>query len=164
MNPNIMIDIKRIYTNILSEGQKQYSEYENVNTIKSAKSLETYSTYLGEMNKKLAHIMKLTENFAGEFLEKATEIRKYIDLNDKYEGDINIVSGEMTQGLSWGDMADRDDKKDDIINNINKIITKKENIKEYEYNSVLYRSLPNIYSKNIGFDYKIPIINRLFNI
>jgi hypothetical protein len=165
MNKAIMSDLNNIYVSILKEGRKQYALYEDDRTIKAAQNLESYSTYLSEMNEKLEAILVLTEKFANEFLEKATETRKFVDLNDKYEGDpskLMLINKEVCHGLSWADMTERDDIKEKVISDVNKLI-KNDSItkKEYEHTPILYKSLTSIYKNNIGFNFQIPIINKL---
>ena len=79
-----MAELNAIYSNMLKEGHSQFLSYEDDRTLKGAQNLESYATYLNEMNEKLVAIMDLIEKFSNEFLEKDTETRQFIDLNNKY--------------------------------------------------------------------------------
>jgi hypothetical protein len=153
-----------IYVNILKTGRQIYSKSDNVITIKEAQRLESYSTYLGEMNEKIENMLELTEKYAIEFLNKATKIRKNIDINKKYEGDSSMMfkaHKELYDGLSWADITEIEDRKDRIVNDVDKAIDKKIDKNEYAHKQIVYKKLSNIYGKKIGFDWKVPIINKL---
>ena len=87
MNAFIMNELSNIYVKILKEGQNQYEKSERENTIKAAQELESYSTYLHEMTEKIETLLDITNRYAHECLERATTIRKEVDLNITHDGD-----------------------------------------------------------------------------
>jgi hypothetical protein len=164
MDENDMEILNNIYIKILKTGRKLYNTSETEMTIQVAQKLESYSTYLGEMNEKLESIMDLTDKYAQECLNKATEIRKHIDLNDKYEGDPSMmfkIHKEMYDGLSWADMTEMEENKDQIVDDVCNTINKKTNKKDYVHTPILYKTISNIYGKDIGVDWNVPIINKI---
>jgi hypothetical protein len=163
MDSHDMSLLNEIYIRILKKGRSIYDKsMENV--IINAQNLESYSTYLNEMNEKLESILDLTEKYSNECIEKATEIRKYVEINNKYKDDSSRMihaHKEMYSGLSWADVTDVEDAKEKILNNVDKIIVKPVSEMEFKQTPILYKDISNIYGKDIGFNCKIPIINKL---
>jgi hypothetical protein len=166
MNAFIMTELNNIYVKILKEGRNQYEKSERENTIKSAQELESYSTYLGEMTEKIKTLLDLTTKYAHECLERATTIRKEVDLNITHDGDPSqmfLIHKEMYKGLSWADINDREENREYILGEINDIIERESDVikKEFIHTPILYKNLSNIYNTNIGFKFQVPIINKL---
>lgn len=165
MNANIMNELNNIYIKILKEGRNQYESSSQHISIKNAQKLESYSTYLGEMNEKLETLLDLTDKYANECLDKATEIRQTIDLNNKYEGDPSqmfLMHKEMFNGMSWADITEKEEKKEKIINDVNSTIKNDDLIKkDFEFTPIIYKNITDVYGKDIGFKFQIPIINKL---
>jgi hypothetical protein len=163
MDSQDMALLNEIYIRILKKGRSIYNKSME-NNIANAQNLESYSTYLNEMNEKLESILDLTEKYSNECIEKATELRKYVEINDKYKDDSSrmiYAHKEMYSGLSWADVTDVEDAKEKILDNVDKIIVKPILEKEFKQTPILYKDISNIYGKDIGFNCKIPIINKL---
>lgn len=161
MNPDDIKKINNIYVKILKDGLKIYDIIDNDNnTIQNAKKLESYSTYLSEMNEKLEHILNISNKYVNECLDKATEIREYVDLNDKYKHDkfpIFSITKELNKNIIWADVVELEDKKNNLLHDVKKITEDKT---EYNQKNIMYKNIENEY-KYINFKYQIPIINRL---
>jgi hypothetical protein len=165
MDPTDVKTINDIYVKILKTGRRLYDSENSPecegNTVCHAQKLESYSTYLGQMNDKLEHILKISDKYANECFTKATEIREFVNLHDKYKDDefpLFSVNRELYKNLDWGHEMEMEDKKNEILDNI-KNITEKKNI--HEYKPIMYKNVKDLYSTKIDFDWKIPIINRL---
>jgi hypothetical protein len=153
-----------IYIRMLKNGIHMYGKTENNMSIKSAQRLESYSTYLIEMNEKLKNILELTNKYANECLTKATEIRKIIDIDEKYEGDPSqMIKAHklLYSSMSWGDIDEIEETREKIFSDITDTIEKNDIIKDYTQPQIIYKSLSNVYGKQLGFDWKVPIINKL---
>ena len=87
MDSHDMKLLNDLYVKILKKGRCIYNEAESENNIHHAQKLESYSTYLGQMNDKLENILDLTDKYARECINKATEIRTFVDINDRYKDD-----------------------------------------------------------------------------
>lgn len=159
-----MVMLNDIYMKILKKGRTLYKEAEDNPIISNAQKLESYSAYLGQMNDKLECIIDLTYKYTHECISKATEVRKHIDINDRYKDDpsrMYLAYKEINKGMSWADINDIDEEKDRVLNDVEKII-KKPNVKtEYENTPILYKELSSLYGVDLGFNISIPIINKL---
>lgn len=164
MDASDMQLLNDIYIRILKKGRAIYKESEKENIISNAQKLETYSTYLEQMNAKLETILDLTYKYARECITKATEIRQFIDINDRYKDDPSkmfLAHKEMYSGMSWADLTDIEDEKERILKNVAEIV-KTPNLKsEFVQTPIIYKDLSKIYGNDIGFNCKIPIINKL---
>lgn len=163
MNADDMKLINDIYVRLLKKGRDIYTESNDTATIVSAQKLESYSTYLGEMNDKLESILDLTDKYARECIDKATEIREYIDLNDKYKDEPNqltLVHKEMYKGMSWADINEVEDGKDAILKSVSQKIAVKQPVNEFVHEPVMYKTISELYGKKIT-PYKIPITTKL---
>lgn len=157
----ILIDA---YVRILKKGRSVYKNANNANTLQTAQYLETYSTYLSKMNDKLKNILSVSDDYANECIAKAIEIRTNIDINDKYKDNplrMILAHKEMYSGMSWADLTDLEDAKKGVLKNVSRVVKKPININKYEYAPIIYKDISHIYEKNIGIEYKIPIINNL---
>lgn len=164
MDADDMTTLNDIYIKILKTGRKLYTKSEKRMTVKAAQRLESYSTYLGEMNEKIESILDLTEKYAQECLNRATEIRKNININEKYEGDPSMMfkaHKELYDGLSWADITEMEEAKEKVVNDVEVAVHKKTNKQEYVHTPIVYKNISDIYGKRIGFDWKVPIINKL---
>lgn len=167
MNSNEMLLLNKVYTSVLLNGRKQYEHASKTPTIKSARFLESFSLYLNEMNDTLSMILDLTNKYATECLDKSTEIRKEIENNNSYSNDTShmfLAHQEKYQGLSWADMSEKEDEIEHTLNQIKKITQKTPEKKNYEHNLITYKTIDSVHNVNIGFPYKIPIINKLSEI
>jgi hypothetical protein len=167
MNSDEIILLNKIYKSVLLNGRKQYADASTNTTIKSACFLESFSLYLNEMNDKLSMILNLTDKYATECLNKATEIRKDIELNGKYASDPShmfFAHQEKYKGMSWADMSEKEDKTENILNQVKEIVQKPPEKQNYVHNLITYKTIDSVYDVNIGFPYKIPIINKLSDI
>lgn len=164
MNSDDIQIINDTYIRILKNGRRIYKESEKENSIEVAQELESYSTYLNQMNEKLESILDLANKYSSECLTKATEIREYIDINDKYSDDPSkmfMAHREMFKGMSWADITDIEDEKKRILKNISQIVKEPKNPDKYKHNPIMYKDVSKIYGKELGFNCKIPIINKL---
>ena len=153
-----------IYVKILKTGIHLYGKTENNMSIKSAQRLESYSTYLREMNEKLKDILELTNKYAHECLTKANDIRTIIDIDQKYEGDpmqMFKAKNMMYAGMSWGDIDEIEETREKIVSDVNNVVQQNYIIQDYTQTPIIYKTLSNIYGKNLGFNWKVPIINKL---
>jgi len=163
MDKSSMELIHDVYIKLLKHGHSIYTESSNSNTIDSAQKLESYSTYLKQMNDKLKTILDLTSMYAKECNNKADEIREIIDINSRNADDPSkmfLAYKEMHKGMSWADITEIEDEKELVLKAVNKAITGP-NKSEYSHANIMYKDLSKIYGKDIGFDCKIPIINKL---
>jgi hypothetical protein len=164
MDVDDMKTLNDIYIKILKTGRNIYSKSDDSMTIKAAQRLESYSLYLGRMNDKIENILDLTNKYAQECLNRATEIRKHIDINQKYDGDptqMFTAHREIYDGLSWADINEIEESKEKIIDSVDAAVKTKTNWKDYIHTPITYKNLSNVYGKQIGFDWQIPIINKL---
>jgi hypothetical protein len=165
MDANDMKTLNDIYIKILKTGRSLYAKSDGSLNIRTAQRLESYSTYLGEMNEKTESILDLTDKYAKECLNRATEIRKQIDINKKYNCDdpshMFMAHKEMYYGLSWADITEIEDNTNQVVNDVNDKVRKNTNKKDYEHNPIIYKNLSTVYGKKIGFDWKVPIIHKL---
>lgn len=164
MDGNDMQIINDTYIRILKNGRRIYKETDQENYIESAQKLESYSTYLNQMNEKLESILELTNKYSRECLAKATEMREYVDINNRYSDDPSkmiIAHRELFKGMSWGDISDIEYEKECVLKNISQMVKKPKNPDDYKHNPIMYKDISTIYGKDLGFNFKIPIINKL---
>jgi hypothetical protein len=164
MDAGDMQIINDTYIRILKKGRRIYKESEHENSIEVAQKLESYSTYLNQMNEKLESILELADKYSRECLTKATEIREYVDINNRYADDPSkmvMAHREMCKGMSWSDITDIEDEKESVLKNISQIVKIPKNLDEYKHEPIMYKDISNIYGKDLGFNCKIPIINKL---
>lgn len=164
MDANDMKLLNDIYIRMLKKGRSIYKIAEKENSLKNVQELESYSAYLGQMNDKIESILDITDKYANECLDKANEIRNYIDVNNKYKDDpmkMLLAHKEMYGGMSWADLTEMEEEKERVLKNIKKIVKNPAKKSEYEQTPILYKDVSNIYGKDIGFNCKIPIINKL---
>lgn len=167
MNSNEILLLNKIYKSVLLNGREKYDYASKNPNIESAIFLESFSVYLREMNNELSNILNLTNKYAIECLNKATDIRKEIDINNKYVNDPShmfISHLEKYKGISWADLSQKDDETKNIINKVEDIIQDSPEEKKYEHKLITYKTIKNIYDIDIGFSYKIPIINKVSEI
>lgn len=138
--------------------------------LERARELEAYSTYLNEINDKVNDILKLTDKYAVQCLNKANQIRKYRNLHDELkEEDPQEEKGcaairtfqRLYSGASWADMQEEDEKHIEVDNQVSRFVGKKINPVEYHNTPILYKTLSSIYGVDIGFECEIPIVNKL---
>lgn len=156
--------LNQIYTKILKKGRDLYKEADCEKNINTAQRLESYSMYLNEMNDKLEIILDLTDKYSNECIDKATEIRNFVDINDKYKDDPSrmfLAHKELYQDMSWSDIADIEDKKEELINEVNNFVKKPFNKHKHKHKHIMYKDISNIYGVDLGFNSSIPIINKL---
>jgi hypothetical protein len=163
MDEKDMMVINDIYVKILRNGRRMYGAED---TTETAHQLESYSTYLSEMNDKLESMVDLTQKFSVECLSKATEIRELVALNDKFDGDqlkISFAFRDKNSNLSWADATDIGDRTDSILECVDDTV-KKQTENEFKQGSVLYKTLTNIYGIELDHEWKLPIANRIKDI
>jgi hypothetical protein len=164
MDSDDMTLINDIYKKILNNGMKLYDMSDNNMNINHARQLEAYSTYLREMNEKLACITTWTNKYAIECLNKAAEIRKYVDISSTYTDEtpsIFKLHQEMHNGMSWADISENELNKEIVLNNVEQIVNKPLCKDEYKQPPIMYKTISNLYGKDMGFEWKVPIINNL---
>jgi hypothetical protein len=166
MDPDDIKVINDIYIKTLKKGRNTY-ELSNVehNTIQHAQELESYSTYLHEMNYKLYHILEISDKYADECFNKATEIREYVHLHDKYKNEeypVFSVHKTMFKNSKWCDIMDDDDKINNILSNVKDITDQNKDLCTEK--QTIYKNIKDLYTHKINFDWNIPIINRLSEI
>jgi hypothetical protein len=164
MDERDMQVINDIYVKILRNGRKMYG---SENTIAAACQLETYSTYLSEMNDKLESMVDLTQKFSVECLSKATEIREEVAINNKFDGDqskISFAFRDKNSNLSWADATDIEDRTDAVLECVEAAIVKKPTEGEFKQGHVLYKTLTDIYGIELDHEWKLPIANRIKDI
>jgi hypothetical protein len=167
MNSQEISTINKIYKSVLLNGSKYYKNAMKDESIKSARFLESFSIHLGEMNDKLSVLLNLTDKYAIKCLEKAAEIRKKIELTKKYENDPShmfLAHKELYKDMSWADMSDKEDQTNKTLADVENLLVKKINKNEYTHKAIVYKKINAVYNINIGFSYKIPIINKLTEI
>lgn len=159
-----MKTLNDIYIKIL---KKSRSIYESVdNTIANAQELESYAEYLTQMNEKIESILDLTDRYSTECIKRATEIRQYVEFNDKYKDDpfrMLLYDKNKYSGVSWADISEIEDKRENLIKQVDEKINKPYNEDEFKRKAILYKDISDIYGKdlNLGFDCKIPIVNKI---
>ena len=163
MNVKTMEDLHNIYIKILKEGRTIYNSTNQIN-IQNAQKLETYSNYLGEIINEIEILQTITHKYASEFLNKANEIRKNIDCCDYKNDDIFLFkTTTLYKGLSWADVNDLEEDKENLLTTVDDIIENNQP-NNYNINDVLIKSISSIDNIDLGFNIKIPIINRLSEI
>jgi hypothetical protein len=164
MDEKDMQVINDIYVKILRNGMKMYDAE---NSIISAQQLETYSTYLSEMNDKLENMVELTQKFSIECLTKATEIREAIAIKEKCNDDHSkmlFAFRDKNSNISWADTSEIEDNKDAILKRVETILVKKPTDSEFKQSPVLYKTLNDIYGVKLDNEWKLPITNRIKDI
>jgi hypothetical protein len=164
MDENDMRVINDIYVKILRNGRRTY---DSEHTITTALQLESYSTYLSEMNEKLESMVELTQKFSVECLIKATEIRETVDREEKYtDGNSKLLFAfrDTNSNLSWGDVAEIEDNTDTVLECVEAMLIKKPTDNEFKQSPVLYKTLTDIYGVKLDNEWKLPIINRIKDI
>lgn len=157
---SIIEQLNNLSIEILSSGVYIY----NNNTIEKANELEDYSMYLFEMSEQIKNISGLFERFADECNNSALDIRKKIILREKYKEDpvCDIkVNRELYKDIKWGDMAEDDDNKEILLNEINNAI---ESDVLIDSNPVYYKKLTDIYKKPLGCEWRAPIVSKINDI
>ena len=153
-----------LYKKSLKMGRIIYDMAAETLTTETAGKLESYAEYLLEMNDKLEDILTLSDRYAKECLEKATEIRKTIDINEQYANsdmsDMARTHVKLYDGINWGEAQDIVDKKEQILNDVDTKISQPP-VKPQQLNSRAYKNMGSIYNKQLGFEWKAPIINKL---
>jgi hypothetical protein len=165
MDPDDIKLINDIYIKVLKKGKQLYNNDDN--STSNAKYLESYAMNLGEMNEKLESIVLLTDKYATECLNKAIEIREFANLYEKYKDDkypVLAVTKEMNKNLKWGDSMELEHKKQIILDDVDKLISKKISKNEYDHKKIMYKTIKDIYSTKLNFDWKLPIVNKLNDI
>jgi hypothetical protein len=156
--------INDIYINLLKKGRHIYKESGKEYILSNAQKLESYSKYLSQMNDKLEAILDLTDKYSNECMIKANKIRLYIDINDRYKDDPSkmfLAHKKMHGNVSWGEVTEIKDKKNILLKNVSKIVKKTNSKSEYNQEPIIYKDISKIYGNDIGFECKIPIINKL---
>jgi hypothetical protein len=163
-----IIKINKIYANILKKCKRVYdnSTEQSPDALNSAHMLELYSEHLRNVNVNIALIIDVVDKYTDQCLKKANNIRQYIDLYNKYElSDDTLFKtyGDIYKNVSWADMDEYDNKCIDISKKVDMFISKKYdnsiNVKQPKF-----KTLSSINNVNIGFDFKIPIVDKLGNI
>lgn len=166
MDSHDMQMLNDIYIRVLKKGRNIYSD-DMENNITNAQNLESYSSYLNQMNEKLENILELTERYSSDCINKATDIRKYVDVNNKYkDGPSRILLSykEIFSKMSWADISEREDERELLHKNIDEVIIKPVIETEFKTDSILYKDISELYGKNSLTGCKIPIINKLSEI
>lgn len=162
MDANDMKVINDIYIKILKKGRSNYNNASM--NISSAQNLESYATYLGQMNGKLEELLDLTDKFAHECLTKATEIRTNVDINNKYKDNPERMfhaHKEIYSEMSWADITENEDETQRVLNSIENKVTQKNKISEYAHTPIMYKNISNLYNHDLCTKFKIPIITSL---
>jgi hypothetical protein len=165
MDATSLYAIHEIYTNVLKHGSDIYDKHNQIDT-KSAHALESYATYLNEMNAKVNAIMDITGKFATECLIKATEIREGIDIlgNTKDPSKLLFAYCNNSSNLSWADLSDLEDNKNLILGDVKSITNSKPTLEEYEQKPVIYKKMSTLYKTELSCDWNVPIAVRLTDI
>lgn len=156
--------INDVYNRVLKMGKKLYLGADNDQTVKTAQILESYVGYLNNINEKITNILNLTTQFADQCLEKSNEIREQVDIENKYEGDpsrLFMAYGNRYKNSNWADLQESEENKDAVLNNVDAVINTNITKKEYAYMPLLYKNIPNIGGADLGFNFKMPIVDRL---
>jgi hypothetical protein len=163
MDSDDMKNLNNIYIKIFKKGKTIYSDSME-NNIPNAQNLESYALYLNQMNEKLQNILHMTEKYALDCINKATDVRKYVDINNKYKDDPSrmiLAHREMNNKMSWADITEMEDERETIHNTIDEIIIKPILENEFKHEKIAYKDISNIYGEGVDENCKIPIINNL---
>jgi hypothetical protein len=159
MNSDDMKTLNELHIKIFKRGISIYSDSME-NTISNAQNLESYALYLNNIHEKLETILHMAKKYSLDCINKATDVRKYVDVYDKYKDDpsrIILSRQEMRTKLSWSDIVNKEELQE---RNSKKCVTPVlEN--DFECNPILYKNISNITGKNVGDTCKIPIVNTL---
>jgi hypothetical protein len=159
MHSDDMKLLNEIYIRTLENGVHIYDNTNN--NIKIAQKLESYASYLTEMNEKIKRIVDITNNYANECINKANAIRELITTdNPKYLSTFSLYSG-VYKGLSWGDIDEIEETRENIVSGVDDIIKSKEVLSKYNNMPILYKTISSIYGKDLGDNLVVPIINHL---
>ncbi len=156
--------INDVYVRILKMGKKLYLGSDADPTIKMAQNLESYVGYLNGLNEKITKILDLTTQFADQCLEKATDIREQVNIENKYEGDpsrLFMAYGNRYKNMSWADLDEMEETTQTVLGDVESVVETRVTKKDYAYMPVLYKTIPSIYGANLGFNFKVPIVDRI---
>jgi hypothetical protein len=156
--------INDVYVRTLKMGKKLYLGADGDATLKTAQELESYVGYLNHINEKISQILDLTDSFAEQCLEKANDIREQVDLEDEYKGDPSgmfMAYAKLDKTMSWADMSDKEDVKNGVMESVASVIEKTVTKKDYTHAPILYKNVSKIYGADLGFNFKVPIINKI---
>ena len=164
MNEFIMNELSGIYVKILKAGRDKYDQSHQEVSISTAQDLESYSAYLGEMTERIESLLELTHKYARECLDRATEIRKEVNLSISHDGDPSkmfLVHRDMFKGMSWADINDREENKSRVLSDVDNVVDTSIIRRDFMHTPILYKSLVKINNVDIGFKFKVPIITKL---
>lgn len=168
MDSNDIEILNDIYNKILRKGKSLHDKFSN---IKQAQDLESYATYLRQMNIKLEKILQVSDNFVHECIDKATEVREICNLQEIHKDNpfpVFSVHKEMYENkyknMNWADITKTDEKKEKIITNVEKIINHKKTKDEFKHTDVMYKKISELYDQKLDINWTIPIINNLNDI
>lgn len=179
MNDIDLVILDTLYNKTLKLGRILYDEAAASESIEMAGKLEAYAELSMEMNNKLENILNLSTKYAHECLHKATNIRKRINIIDNCEGssyDKFKACVKLYDGIQWSDIQEQSDIRDKLLTDVDAKIERKSTKKLTAKNSsnkksedrqhisqptYMYKTMSDVYDKPLGFEWKVPIINKL---
>lgn len=129
-----------------------------------ARNLEKTSMKLGVMYDMFTHLTVLMNNLHRECQEKAVEIREEIELKKKYDeksGDkFAFVFHGKYKNMSWGDIADLEDRRENLIKESEQMETKLVEIPE----QIPFKKITVLDGVNLPKEIKVRMVSRLDNL
>ena len=157
MNEGELIKIDEIYKNLLTRSDILYKM---PSTAYNIKSLEYHHSYIMEMNDKIEKVLKLSKKIGIECKNKAeymkTEI-EYKKTNDDFTSTV-LTFRNKYKNATWGDICEEEEKKENLFNKATQFVNC---VNKYKTSLIPYKNINSIKGVELGFDYKIPIINKL---
>lgn len=162
MDSDDMVTLNNMYMKILKTGKNLYTKSDANQTIKAAQQLESYTSYLENMNNILENILKLTDQYAQQCLDKATEIRESVDMQSIDDPSKMFAAyANLNKGISWADLSDKEETTDRVLKSVDDIIDTNISKKDFTFSHIMYKNINNIYDASLGFDFQIPIISKI---
>lgn len=163
MDNTDLIAFRKIHKQLLQKTYELFNESKHQD-IESAQKMETIASYLNNVNDEINEILKINTDFAKTCINKATEIRSNIDINNIYRNSHNkmlLAHQHRFKNVSWADLDEQINNDNNTISNVQKTIS---STKKMQPTPILYKKLKNIYGVDTGFTYSIPIINKITEI
>lgn len=135
------------------------------NSADTASKLEKNVLKFSIIIDKYSNLIDLMKNLKNECRDKALEIREELELKEKFDSKENNKFRFVFQGkyknMSWGEISDLEEKRDNIINNTKKI--EKKLCKEKQ-NSIPWKNIKFMDSVKLPKELNIRMVSRLDNL
>jgi hypothetical protein len=134
------------------------------NTISAAEKLEATTADFSVIFDKFSKMISLIDNLRSECNDKAIEIRDELELKEKYDEKVNDKFSFIFQGkyknMSWGDIGDIEDRRENIIDSTKEIEKKLSEPPE----KIPWKKIDTLDNIKLPKEISLRIISRLDNL